>query len=299
MIGEIPISLNCSTVSLTLPTIFKSKKTEEDLVEIDGKYPPTEEDLGHGGVTIESSEEYEPHKVILEKPSVEMMRHIKPLYVKSHLNGRPISKILIDNGSAVNVMPLRMLRALGRSINDLIETEVVVSAFIGEVSKTLGILPIDITIGSKTALSTFFVIDSSANYNILLGRDWIHAKRCLPSSLHQFLLFWKGNEVEVVREDKQPFMEAIGSIEAMYYDQEFGPIKFTSRRKDGVPRKAYMDSKGLVEIQKEAAKLLKVTIIVPYRPMSDPIIEEIDDDELLSRRKGGNCNCHIQNESAT
>ena len=26
MIGEIPISLNCSTVSLTLTTIFKSKK---------------------------------------------------------------------------------------------------------------------------------------------------------------------------------------------------------------------------------------------------------------------------------
>ena len=26
LIGEIPISLNCSTVSLTLPTIFKSKK---------------------------------------------------------------------------------------------------------------------------------------------------------------------------------------------------------------------------------------------------------------------------------
>ena len=26
MIGEIPISLNCYTISLTLPTIFKSKK---------------------------------------------------------------------------------------------------------------------------------------------------------------------------------------------------------------------------------------------------------------------------------
>ena len=120
---------------------------------------------------------------------MEMKRHIKPLYVRAHLNGRPISKVLIDDGLAVNAMPLRMLRTLGRSINDLIETEVVVSAFIGEVSKTLGILPIDITIGSKTTLSTFFVIDSTTNYNILLGRDWIHANRCLPSSLHQFLLF--------------------------------------------------------------------------------------------------------------
>ena len=175
LIGEIPISLNCSIVFLTLPTIFKSKKAEEDLVKVEVKHPMTEEDEGHGGVTIESSKECRPQKEILEKFSIEIMSHIKPFYVRAHLNGRPVSKVLIDNGSAVNVMPLRMLRALGMSISDLIEIEVVVFAFTREVSKTLGILPIDMTIGSKTSLSTFFMIDFTANYNILLGRDWIHA----------------------------------------------------------------------------------------------------------------------------
>ena len=87
-----------------------------------------------------------------------------------------------------------------------------------QVSQTLGILPIDITIGSKTTLSAFFVIDSTANYNILFRRDWIHANQCLSSSLHQFLLFWKGNEIEVVQADKQPFMAATNSMEVRYYD---------------------------------------------------------------------------------
>ena len=73
-------------------------------------------------------------------------------------------------------------------------------------------------------------------------------------------------------------MAATSSVEARYYDQEFGPIKFIMRRKDRVPRKAYMDSKGSMEIQKEVAKLLKVATIVPYRPTSGPIIEEINDD---------------------
>ena len=133
LIGEIPLSLNCFTVSLTLPTIFKSKKAEEDLVKVEGKHHTTEEYEGYSGVTIESSEECRPHKVILQKPFVEMTRHINPLYVRAHLNGRPISNVLIDNGSVVNVMLMRMIRALGRSISDLIETEVVVSAFTGEV----------------------------------------------------------------------------------------------------------------------------------------------------------------------
>ena len=51
-----------------------------------------------------------------------MTRHIRPLYVREHFNGKPVSKVLVDNGYAVNVIPLRMLRVLRRGIGDLIET---------------------------------------------------------------------------------------------------------------------------------------------------------------------------------
>ena len=83
--------------------------------------------------------------------------------------------------------------------------------------------------------------------------------------------------MEVVRADKQPFMAAIGSMEAKYCDQEFSSIKFTRRRKYGSQGK-HTWTQRILEIQKEEAKLLKVTTIVPYKPMSGPIIEEIDDD---------------------
>ena len=122
-------------------------------------------------INIDPSKGRKPKKVILEKPIVEMLRHIKPLYVSAHFNGKLMSKALVDNGSVVNAMSLRMLRALGRSIGDLIESEVFLSAFIGEISKTLGVLSIDITLGSKTSLLAFFVINSIANYNALLRRD--------------------------------------------------------------------------------------------------------------------------------
>ena len=84
--------------------------------------------------------------------------------------------------------------------------------------------------------------------------------------------------MEVVQANKQPFIAATISMEVMYYDQEFGSIKFIRKRRDEFSRKAYMDSKCFMEIQKKAAKPLKLTIIVPYRASSDPIIEDIDDD---------------------
>ena len=83
--------------------------------------------------------------------------------------------------------------------------------------------------------------------------------------------------MEVVWAYKQAFISVTSFVETNYYDQEFDPIKFTSGRKDRIPRKAYMELKGSVEIQKEATKILKVSTIVPYKMMGGPIIEEIDD----------------------
>ena len=52
--------------------------------------------------------------------------------MRAHFNGKLVFKLLVDIGLVVNVMPLRMLKALGRSIDNLIETKVFVLAFIGE-----------------------------------------------------------------------------------------------------------------------------------------------------------------------
>ena len=96
------------------------------------------------------------------------------------------------------------------------------------------------------------------------------------SSLHQFLLFWKGDEVEVVWVDKQPFNATSDSIEASYYDQDFDVIKFEGKKKDGAPREIYMESRDIGEIKDQVAKLLKRTTIMPFRPIKGLIIEEID-----------------------
>ena len=54
-------------------------------------------------------------------------------------------------------------------------------------------------IGSKTLPTTFFVIDGKGTYSLLLGHDWIHANCCIPSTMHQCLIQWQGDNVEVVQ----------------------------------------------------------------------------------------------------
>ena len=55
--------------------------------------------------------------------------------------------------------------------------------------------------GSKTLITTFFVIDGKGFYSMLLGRDWIHANCCVPSTMHQCLIQWDDDDVEVVPAD--------------------------------------------------------------------------------------------------
>jgi hypothetical protein len=109
--------------------------------------------------------------------------------------------MLVDTGAAVNIMPYSVLHRLGRSAEDLIKTNVTLSDFNGQASEAQGVLNVHLTVGSKTVPTSFFIVSSKSTYTILLGRDWIHANYCIPSTMHQCLIQWDGNEVEVVHAD--------------------------------------------------------------------------------------------------
>jgi hypothetical protein len=61
----------------------------------------------------------------------------------------------------------------------------------------------ELTVGSKTVPTTFFVVDMKGRYNVLLKQDWIHANEFVPPTLHQCIIQWIGDEVEVVQADEE------------------------------------------------------------------------------------------------
>ena len=90
--------------------------------------------------------------------------------------------------------------------------------FEGVVSPALGALCVDLTIGSKTLPTTFFVINGKGSYILLLGRDWIHANCCIPSTMHQCLIQWVDDAVEIVSVDLS-FSVASAEAQIVSYDR--------------------------------------------------------------------------------
>jgi len=83
--------------------------------------------------------------------------------------------------------------------------------FEGVVSPALGALCVHLTIGSKILPTTFFVINGKCSYSLLLGRDWIHANYCIPSTMHQCLIQWVDDAIEIVSADSS---FSVASVEA-------------------------------------------------------------------------------------
>jgi hypothetical protein len=177
--ADVKISADTHMV-FVLPTEFHARAHEESSV--------AQLDLG-------------PRPVIFEKSQAKNYKHLKALYLKGYINGQPINKMLVDTGVAVNIMPYSVLRRLGRSTGDLIRTNVTLSDFNGQTSEAQGVLSVDLTIGNKIVPTSFFVVNSKSTYDVLLGRDWIHTNCCIPSTIHQCLIQWDGDEVEVVHAD--------------------------------------------------------------------------------------------------
>jgi len=54
----------------------------------------------------------EPAPATFEKPEDKDRRHLRALFVQGFINGKPMTKMLVDGGAAVNIMPYAMLRKL-------------------------------------------------------------------------------------------------------------------------------------------------------------------------------------------
>jgi hypothetical protein len=158
----------------------------------------------------------DPMTTIFEKPADDERQHLKALFVKGRVDGQPMTKILVDGGAAINIMPYAMYRKLEKGDQDLTKTDMMLKVFEGNVSPVKGAICVELTIGSKTLPTTFFVISGKDAYNLLLGRDWIQANCCIPSTMHQCLVQWVGDKIEIVPGDSS---YVIASAEADTYER--------------------------------------------------------------------------------
>ena len=113
----------------------------------------------------------------------------KALHITTKVKDCTLPKVLIDNESSLNVMPLSTLMRLPVDRSYMKHTHIVVRAFDGTRWEVTEEIEIEMQIGPCMFTVEFQVMDISPSYNCLLGRPWIHIAGVVPSTLHQKIKF--------------------------------------------------------------------------------------------------------------
>ncbi|XP_031378317.1 uncharacterized protein LOC116193708 [Punica granatum] len=115
--------------------------------------------------------------------------HSRALHILCKCNNFVVGRVMIDNGSALNVCPVSTLKQMNVDLNRIRPSKTAVRAFDGSRREVNGEIDLLIEVGPCSFSITFQVLDIPNAFNLLLGRPWIHLAGAVPSTLHQKLKF--------------------------------------------------------------------------------------------------------------
>ncbi|RDX69713.1 hypothetical protein CR513_51131, partial [Mucuna pruriens] len=139
--------------------------------------------------------------------------HNLPLHVAVKCGEYVMARVLIDNGSSLNVMPKSTLNKLCSIGASLRASPIIVRAFDGSKREVMGEITLPIRIGPTTFQVDFQVMDINPVYSCLLGRPWIHKAGAVPSSLHQRVKFISEHRLVSVKGEEDLMISTPAPIE--------------------------------------------------------------------------------------
>jgi len=97
-------------------------------------------------------------------------KHDRPLYYTGYIGSTSIERVQVDPGSALSIIPKRLLYFIGIPLYRLSATTTTIYDFNAGSSHPLEKIRLRCQIGSLKSEVTCYVIDTDTSYNLLLGQ---------------------------------------------------------------------------------------------------------------------------------
>jgi len=116
-------------------------------------------------------------------------KHDRSLYFTGYTGSSKVSRIKVDPGSALSIMPRQIMQRLGIPTYQLSATQTTIYDFNANGTRPMGKIKLKCQIRDLRSEVTCYVIDVDTSYNLLLGWPWIHRNSIVPSTLHQIMKY--------------------------------------------------------------------------------------------------------------
>ena len=138
--------------------------------------------------TPESSTAVQPIDDFISFPPINPARVITPHYdaliLTLCINNFDVHKVLVDPGSAIELMHLPAFRQIRVLLSHLNSTSRVLSAFNGATTLTMGDIALSVKAGPVTQQVLFLVVDDLGPYNAIIGQTKLHTMKAVSLRYH-------------------------------------------------------------------------------------------------------------------
>ncbi|XP_030946114.1 uncharacterized protein LOC115970661 [Quercus lobata] len=110
--------------------------------------------------------------------------HNDALVVTLRIGGFDVKRVLVDQGSVVEVMYPDLYRGLNLKPEDLTAYDSLLVSFEGKTVVRRGQIRLPIQIGSDVVEVDFIVVDAYSSYTAIMAKPWLHALGVVSSTLH-------------------------------------------------------------------------------------------------------------------
>ena len=122
--------------------------------------------------------------------------HDDALVVTLKIGGCDVKKVMVDQGSGVEIMYPDLYRGLNLKPEDLTAYDSPLVSFDGKVVIPRGQIRLPVQVGLEVVKVDFIVVDAYSPYIAIMARPWLYALGAVSSTLHLRVKYSLGNHVE-------------------------------------------------------------------------------------------------------
>ena len=121
--------------------------------------------------------------------------HDDALVVTLRIGGYDVKRVMIDQGSAAEIMYPNLYKGLGLKPENLIAYNSPLMSFEGKMVVPKGHIRLPVQIGIDVVEVDFIVVDAFSPYTAIMGRPWLHNLGAVSFTLHQKVKYPSGDQV--------------------------------------------------------------------------------------------------------
>ena len=121
--------------------------------------------------------------------------HDDALVVTLRIGGYDVKKVMVDQGSVVEIMYPDLFKGMGLKPEDLVTYSSALVSFEGKMVVPKGQIRLPVQTGSDMVEVDFIVVGAFSPYTAIMGRPWLHSLGAVSSTLHQKVKYPFGGQV--------------------------------------------------------------------------------------------------------